>query len=281
MKYCDLHNHTKYSDGSSTPKELCMEAKEKGLSAIAITDHNTVKGIFEFEECAKAVGIEYALGAEITTQYKGKEAHIIALFIDKASAPLVEAFTKEIQQIKRESNKKLAENLTNGGYRVAFEELEKRFGNNINRSHFGTVLMEMGVVGSIDEAFEGILKEGNGYYSIEKRVEALEAVEKLKAWGCVPVLAHPLLNFTSEELEELLPNAKKNGLVGIEAYYSKFTNEQTEYLLCLCEKFGLIPSGGSDYHGKIKNNRELGSARVPLSSFEALKNIKEKNLNLR
>ncbi len=272
MKYCDLHNHTIYSDGSDTPYELCVLAKEKGISALAITDHNTIEGIFEFEKCAKEMGLDYILGSELTTQYNGGEVHIIAMFINENSAHCVSDFIEGIQKIKRESNLRLAKRLTQGGYKITLEELENRFGKNINRAHFALALIEMGVVASTDEAFCGILKEGNGYYIVAERPDALKTVSDIISWGCVPVLAHPLLNFTEIQLEEFLPLAKKAGLIGMEAYYSKFSSEQTNYLLGLCEKYNIIPSGGSDYHGKIKKTVGLGSASVPYSCYERLKN---------
>ncbi len=276
MKYCDLHNHTIYSDGSDTPYELCVLAKEKGISALAITDHNTVEGIFEFEKCAKKLELDYILGSELTTEHRGSEVHIIAMLINENNAHSVANFIENVQKIKRESNLKLAKRLTQDGYKISLEELEARFGKNINRSHFAKALIEMGVVTSTDEAFNGILKEGNGYYTVSKRPDTLKTVSDIISWGCIPVLAHPLLNFTESELEEFLPLAKKAGLVGMEAYYSKFTNEQTEYLLSLCEKYNIIASGGSDYHGNVKKTVGLGSANAPYSCYENLKNALEK-----
>ena len=272
MKYCDLHNHTIYSDGSDTPYELCMLAKQKEISALAITDHNTINGIFEFEKCAKEMGLDYILGSELTTQHSGSEVHIIAMFINENNAHCIADFIERVQKIKRESNINLTKKLTQDGYKISLEDLEKRFGKNINRAHFATVMIEMGMVKSIEEAFNGILKEGNGYYSVAKRPDTLKTISDIVSWGCIPVLAHPLLNFTENELEEFLPLAKKAGLVGMEAYYSKFSEEQTEYLLKLAKKHGVIASGGSDYHGNIKKTVGLGSANAPYSCYENLKN---------
>lgn len=272
MKYCDLHNHTIYSDGSDTPYELCMLAKQKEISALAITDHNTINGIFEFEKCAKEMGLDYILGSELTTQHNGSEVHIIAMFINENNAHCIADFIERVQKIKRESNINLAKKLTQDGYKISLEDLEKRFGKNINRAHFATVMIEMGMVKSIEEAFNGILKEGNGYYSVAKRPDTLKTISDIVSWGCIPVLAHPLLNFTENELEEFLPLAKKAGLVGMEAYYSKFSEEQTEYLLKLAKKHSIIASGGSDYHGNIKKTVGLGSANAPYSCYENLKN---------
>ena len=277
MKYCDLHNHTMYSDGSDTPYELCYLAKQKGIDAIAITDHNTVEGIFEFEKCAKELGLDYILGSELTTQNNGSEVHILAMFINENNAHSVNNFIENVRKIKRESNLKLAQRLTQDGYNISLTELEERFGKNINRAHFALVMIEKGIVSSTDEAFNGIFKEGNGYYTIAKRPDTLKTISDIVSWGCIPVLAHPLLNFTEGELEEFLPLAKKAGLVGMETYHSKFTAEQTKYLLKLCEKYDIIASGGSDYHGIIKKTVGLGSARAPYSCYENLKNLYNQN----
>ena len=271
MKYCDLHTHTNGSDGTDTPYELCQNAKKIGLSAIAITDHNTVKRIFEFEKCAKEMDLDYILGSEITTEHNGKEVHMLCMCINENNAHCGADFTDKMQKSKRSGNLNLAKNLRAIGYEIYLEDLEKRFGDNINRAHFAKTLVEIGAVGTMKEAFSGILKEGNGIYFPSERPATVDAIKHIKEWKCVPVLAHPLLNFTEESLEEALPLFKEAGLIGMEAYYSKFTNEQTDYLLSLCQKHDLIASGGSDYHGANKTDADLGSAYVPYSCYENLK----------
>lgn len=272
MKYCDLHTHTNGSDGTDTPYELCQNAKKIGLGAIAITDHNTVKNIFELEKCAKEMGLDYILGSEITTEHNGKEVHMLCMCINKNNAPCVADFTDVMQKSKRQGNLNLAKKLREGGYQIYLENLEKRFGDNINRAHFAKVLVEMGVVATMKEAFSGILKEGNGFYIPSERPTTVDTIKRIREWKCVPVLAHPLLSFIPEKLEEALPLFKQAGLIGMEAYYPKFTQEQTDYLLSFCEKYSLIPLGGSDYHGANKTDADLGSARVPYSCYENLKN---------
>lgn len=276
MKYCDLHTHTNGSDGTDTPYELCQNAKKTGLSAIAITDHNTVKNIFELEKCAKEMSLDYILGSEITTEHNGKEVHMLCMCINENNAHCVANFTDIMQKTKRQGNLNLAKNLRAIGYEIYLEDLEKRFGDNINRAHFAKVLVEMGAVATMKEAFSGILKEGNGIYFPSERPTTVDAIRHIREWKCVPVLAHPLLNFTPEALENALPLFIKAGLIGMEAYYTKFDSDQTKYLLSLCEKFNLIPSGGSDYHGTNKTDADLGSANVPYSCYENIKNAYSK-----
>lgn len=271
MKYCDLHNHTSYSDGSDSPYELCTLAKEKEISALAITDHNTVEGIFEFEKCAKEADLEYVLASELTTQYNGIELHLICMFINENNVHRVNDFCMDFRQRKDEINRKMAEALSKDVCEISYDDMKKRFGTNINRSHFAKILIEKGLVETTDIAFDTILKEGNGYYFVTKRPDVLETIKQVNSWGCVSVLAHPLLNFTKEQLEEFMPYAKEAGLIGMEAYYSKYTSDQVQYLLDLCEKYQIIASGGSDYHGEIKKSVCMGSANAPYSCYENLK----------
>ena len=128
-----------------------------------------------------------------------------------------------------------------------------------------------GYMGSTDEAFETVLASGGDYYKPYPRPDLLETVKLVKKWGCVSVLAHPLLNLERDELEEALPRLREAGLCGFEAYYPKFSEKEKDYLFNLAIKHGLIPSGGSDFHGDIKSSSDLGVANVPYSSYEALK----------
>ena len=270
MKYCDLHCHSVFSDGSNTPKELLTLAKEKELFAIALCDHNTISGLYEMEKCAKELNQNVILSSELTCEYNGKEIHMQCMFIDLNHTQGIENYINNIRRIKRERNIDMSRRLIADGYNVSLEELENRFGNNINRAHFALKLVEMGALNTVSEGFETLLKEGGKYYKPDKRPEALELISSIVSWGCVPVLAHPLLSLDRDELEEFLSKAKGVGLVGMEVYYPKFSKEQTEYLKTLAKRFDLILSGGSDYHGSVKANIALGSASVPYSCYEEL-----------
>lgn len=270
MKYCDLHNHSTYSDGSFTPVELVAYAKEKGVSALALTDHNTADGFEEFEKSAREAGIEFVFGNELSTGYHGKEIHLLALFITEKNKHVVQDFTKIQLENKRASNTGLEKNLKAAGYEISLEKLHERYGKNINRAHFARALVDKGYFNSTDEAFDTVLKSGNGFYIPPQRPDFFEAVELVRSWGCVPVMAHPLLSVTKEELEAILPIAAKKGLAGIEVYYPKFNEEQRNYLHSLCQKHGLIASGGSDFHGNMKSQGDLNDAHAPYECYENL-----------
>lgn len=274
MKYCDLHNHSVYSDGSYTPSELLAYAKEKGLCAIALTDHNTVAGMEDFEASLSKTDIEGVFGTELTTEYQGKETHLLALFVTKDNASAVNEFTEERLRIKNASNADLAKRLNEGGYKIDFTSMQGKY-KNINRSHFAKEMVEAGYFKTTEEAFVDVLRQGGKFYKPFPRADLVEAVKLVKKWGCVSVLAHPLLNLTPSELEGALPSLKEAGLCGIEAHYPKFTPEQREYLCALADKYALVASGGSDFHGDLKEDRVLGSANVPYSSFCELVKIFE------
>ena len=135
--------------------------------------------------------------------------------------------------------------------------------------------MQKGYCKNTDEAFDTLLKSGDGYYNPPKRLDFFDGIELVRSWGCVPVMAHPLLSVTKKELEEILPIACKKGLCGIEVYYPKFDCEQRNYLHSLAQKYNLIASGGSDYHGNMKSQGDLGEANAPYSCYENLKKVYE------
>lgn len=274
MKTCDLHNHSIYSDGSFTPYELVKYAKEKGLSVVALTDHNTIDGISELNEAGRALDFEVVPGAELTTEYKGKEIHLLSLLIKEENIPKMQDFLLERLRLKDQSNKDLAKRLTEGGYPVSLEEMKKKYGKNINRAHFARELIEMGVVTTTREAFDTLLLEGGRFYKSIPRPDVCQTIELVRRWQAVPVIAHPLLSLSRELLEELLPKAKEVGLAGIEVYYPDFSKEETEYLEALCDKYDLIKSGGSDFHGEMKTHSDLATATTSYENYKKLKNAR-------
>ena len=272
MKYCDLHNHSNNSDGSVSPSELIDYAIEKGLCAVALTDHNTIDGICELQKYAKDKNIEAVSGCEITTEFLNKETHLLALFIKEEKAFEMEEFLKERLRLKALSNIDLEKNLKNAGFKIDLSEMIEKYGKNINRAHFAKELINEGYVKTTKEAFNTILKPDGDYYKPLKRPEIVDTIRLVRKWEAVPVLAHPLLSLEKGELEKLLPEAKKAGLVGLEVYYPEFSKEQTEYLISLCEKYDLVKSGGSDYHGEMKTHSDLATATTPYENYIKLKN---------
>ncbi|MBO6047346.1 MAG: PHP domain-containing protein [Erysipelotrichaceae bacterium] len=278
MDRCDLHSHSTSSDGTCTPTEVVRLAKEEGLKAIALTDHNTTKGLKEFMEAGKQYDIITVPGCEFTTEYHGKELHIVGLFFPEEVWPQVEDYVDMLNLSKHFSNMNLIKALRNGGFDISYEECAALTdAAEFNRAHVARVLHHKGFVTSVQEAFKTLLKEGNGYYIHAKRLNALQTVKFIKEYGGVAIFAHPFLNLHGKELEMFLKEAKAQGLDAMETHYSLFSDEQTTLAEELAKKYGLKQSGGSDFHGEAKPNIKLGIGQgnlvVPFSFYESLEAI--------
>ena len=271
---CDLHTHSVFSDGTYTPRELIAEAKRLGL-VIALTDHNTAAGLPEFMEAAQEMGVTAVPGVEFSTEYKGKELHLLGLFILPEHYAAVERMVKEQHVLKEISNMELVERLNQAGYLIEYAKVKRRNPNgNANRAHVAAELLEQGYVTSVREAFDTILRDDGGFYVPPSRLQLTDVIKDLRRMGAVPVLAHPLQELTEPELRSLLHEAVRCGLVGMETMHASYTPET----ICLAEKiaseFQLLTSGGSDFHGSVKPDISLGTGRgqlcIPASKYMAL-----------
>lgn len=276
MKICDLHTHSTFSDGSCSPQQLLLSAKEAGLSAIALTDHNTVDGLETFLLESKKLDIEGVAGIEISSEYNGVELHVIGLFIDKQHFQSIKELLEIPKKRKEESNKALALRLQKNGYKVTYEEAQAETLGLVNRVHFAKVLINKGYLSSVEEGFETILSSKNGFYVPPKRLTTFEVIRFLQSINAVSVLAHPLLNLTKEGLVEFLKGAKKVGLTAIETLYSKYSIEEQAFSMKIAEEFGLLQSGGSDFHGENKPNVRLGALQIPYAFLGELKKARLK-----
>lgn len=278
-RYCDLHTHSVFSDGTCTPKQIIELAEEAGLAAVALCDHNTVAGLPDFLEAAKGREIEAVGGVELSTEYKDKDLHIVGLYIRPECYAGITEMMEETNRRKLESNRALVESLSSLGYVLDYEELAAQHpGGTMNRAHIAAALTEKGYTASIQEAFDGVLADDGGIYHPPKRIGTMEAISYLKSIGAVSVLAHAFYDFTEQELEEFLPLAKNAGLDGMEILYSSFNDEQRAAAARIAEKYGMLPSGGSDFHGGNKPHIRIGRGKgdlfVPLSFLEGIKEQK-------
>lgn len=269
---CDLHTHSVFSDGTDTPRELVSKAANSGLRVVALTDHNTIDGLDEFERAALKHEIDAIPGIEFSTEYESHELHIVALFIKKSVYKKINRFLSKAKEAKVESNRLLIQNLKNDGYPVSYEELEKyATNNNINRAVIGQYLLSKGIIPSVKEGFKTILSKESGYYIPPKRLSTLDTIKFIKSIGAIAVLAHPLLDLSLDELQRFIPVAKEAGLDGIETHYSLFTQEQSDQLSKIANENHLLKSGGSDYHGSGKPHICLGigtgNLAVPVSTY--------------
>jgi predicted metal-dependent phosphoesterase TrpH len=276
MKVCDLHSHSVFSDGSMTPAELVALAEKSGISALALTDHNTAKGLPDFMSAGEKSNIITVPGCEISTEHRGTELHILGLFLPENAWRAVDEYTLKMKLAKKESNLSLIKKLKEAGYSISYEEIAKTTdADEFNRAHVANVLKNKGYVKTVNEAFNTVLNPSNGYYVHPKRLDSLETVSFIKSIGGVAVLAHPFLNMNKEQLEEFLPLAKEKGLDGIETLYTTFSAEEVQLARELARRFGLKESGGSDFHGLAKPTISLGTGygklRVPFDYYEKLK----------
>lgn len=280
--YCDLHTHSIFSDGTDTPEALIGQAEALGLGAVALTDHNSVAGLPRFLAAAKGSSVTAVPGIEFSTGYENGELHILALFVKPEDYEAIKALVALPDRRKRESNLALAAGLNAAGYRIDYAALEASTpGGKVNRAHFAAELHRLGYVSSRDEAFNTLLKPGGPFYRPPERLGALETIRFIRSIGAVSVLAHPWLNRkTREALEGFLSEAVPVGLDGMEVRYSKFSREQSNLALEIGQAYGLLPSGGSDYHGENKPEIALGTGRgdlaVPMEYYEKLREIAEK-----
>lgn len=276
MKLCDLHTHSNCSDGSFSPAELVRLAEEAGLSAIALTDHNTSKGLAQFMAAGEDSEVITVAGCEFSTGYEGTELHIVGLFFPKSAWSEIEDYVELMSIAKRNSNKKLIEALQGAGYDITYDEVAAMTdADEFNRAHVARLLVAKGYFEKTADVFDNILRVEHGYYTPPQRLSALATVRFIKTYGGVAVLAHPFLNLDYDGLLDFLPKAKEAGLDAIETRYSTFDGETTAKAIELAEKFGLKQSGGSDFHGAAKPDISVGSGRgnlqVPFEFYENLK----------
>ena len=259
-QWIDLHTHTLFSDGSCTPEELVSYAKEKGLFAIALTDHDTTDGLDSAIENGKKQGVYVIPGIELSSDYNGKDIHILGYFIDYKNANLIENL-RLFQELRRKRNIKMIRLLREGGYDISLQNLYEIYGKEsvITRMHLAKALFDKGYVKDIPTAFATILAKDSPYYVPREGISPEKAVSLIRESNGTAVLAHPTLyRLSDEKLRELLSVLKAMGLSGIETYYSTYTEEQTEYIKTIAEEFDLFPTGGSDYHGTSKPHIDLG-----------------------
>lgn len=275
-KYCDLHTHSVFSDGTWTPSQIIEKAGSLGLSSVALCDHNTVSGLPDFLKAAEGKDIEAVCGCEFSVDYEGRELHLLGLFIkpcdfDKVTALLDEALAK-----KEQSNLDLVARLKNAGYAVDYDKIKaENPGGTINRAHIARELTRLGYTTSVSEAFATLLHPKTGYYKAPERLTIWQVIEFIKSIGAVPVLAHPLIETSEDEVRALLKKAVPLGLCGMEVEYPLFDAEQRAALRRMADEFGILPSGGSDFHGETKPDTHIGigtgDLRVPAEWMNELK----------
>ena len=284
MGYVDLHLHTTASDGIMTPSGIVRYAKTKGLQAIAITDHDTIEGLDEGLSEGEKIGFEVIPGVEISAEHSPGSMHLLGYFFD-VHHPLLKGKLDYLQKARADRNPKIIENLNRLGVKIRYEEVTKvSGGGQVGRPHFAQVLIEKGYVRSFQEAFERFLKKGAPAYVDKLRFKPKEAISFIEEAGGVTVLAHPKtlgMNGPST-LEKTLLDLIEIGLKGVEIFYPEHTPMEVAQFKALAERYGLLMTGGTDYHGIAKEELDIGvgrgEMRLPYSLVEGLKAARNHSL---
>ena len=276
MKAVDLHVHSDKSDGSMSPAALTAYAAQKGLRAYALTDHDTVDGLVEAMEAARQFpDLEVIPGIELSTEYKGRDIHIVGLYI-RYEDPAFQKHLIDFQKSRILRNEKMCNNLADAGIDISFEKLQAEFPDSvITRAHYARYLLAHGYVASLKEAFDRYVGDHTKYFVPREKVTPAQAVSLILHAGGIPILAHPVLYHMSDAaLEELVAQLKDAGLIGIECIYSSYSSSEERDMKRIADKFGLAYSGGSDFHGNAKPGLDLatgyGSLFVPETILDNL-----------
>ena len=269
MAGVDLHIHSTASDGRLSPAEIVRKAGEKGLTVIALADHDTVNGIASARAAAEAFPwLRVIPCVEISTDVPGGEVHILGYFIDY-TAPELKASLERMRDSRRGRAQGMITKLVNLGIHIEWQRVQEIAGSGtVGRPHLAQAMLEKGYIASIREAFtKYISRDGPAYVEREKTTPQ-EAVKLILRANGLPVLAHPL---TVNDPEAMAVELRAAGLVGIEAYYDSYTADEINGLVSLANKYNLIATGGSDYHGLDADiETVIGGVDVPMEAVERL-----------
>jgi len=273
----DLHLHSTASDGKFSPEDIVRKAAEGGLTVIALADHDTVDGITPALAAAKVFPrLKVIPCVEISTDVPDGEVHVLGYFVDYTD-PKLKVTLEGMRNSRRGRARGMVTKLGKLGIRIEWQRVQEIAGDGtIGRPHIAQAMLEKGYVASVKEAFTKYISRDGPAYVEREKMTPQEAVELLLRTNGLPVLAHPL---TINDPETLIIKLKAAGLAGIEAYYNDYTADEVSRLVSLANKYGLITTGGSDYHG-LDNSTEtmIGGADVPIEAAERLVALAEQRV---
>ena len=268
MSFADLHIHTFYSDGTSSPEEVVEQAQQAGLCAIAITDHDTIDGIEPTIQAASKYNLEVISGIELSSEINNKDIHILGYFFDHKSSYLHEQL-EHFQNTRIERMKMMIEKLNGLGISgITFEEVAALAkSKSVGRPHLATILVNKGKVGNLREAFDKYLAEGAPAYVAKYKQTPFEAIDLIEKCGGIAVMAHPAVT----GMDEIIPRLVRKGLRGLEVYYPFSSSKIVGFYEGLAKKHHLFMTGGSDSHGKARNYTFVGKIKIPYTLVEDIK----------
>jgi predicted metal-dependent phosphoesterase TrpH len=277
MSRIDLHTHTTASDGSLSPTELVQLAKQQGVSALAVTDHDSVTGLPDAMAAGEQLGVTIIPGIEISCLYEDVELHILGYFINPDDPRLRSALLQYLSS-REDRNPQIIERLCRLGLDLTYLEVRAFAGSaTVGRPHIAQILLQKGYVTSVGDAFDRYLADGAPAYVSRALPAASEAIGLIREIGGVPVLAHPVYAARLKQtFNETCANLKALGLAGLETLYSSHTQRQTDRFRSLAHEHGLLVTGGSDFHGDSKPDILVGTGYGNLKvSAELLEPVQE------
>lgn len=266
MMFADLHLHSNFSDGTFTPEEIAARAKAQNLTAIALTDHDTVEGCERTATACHQVEVEFIVGTELTSEFYGNELHLLGYFIDPHDERLLTEIAK-FQAVRQNRIHEMVAELNKLGVPLTADAVFTLANcKSPGRPHVARALVNAGLVGSLDEAFERFLKKGRPAWVPKKKMSSAAAIELVHQAGGLAVMAHPGLNRT----DSVIPNLVESGLDGIECFHTKHSYAMSEHYLNIAAKYHLLVTGGSDCHGMSKGKPLIGTVRLDYDHVEKL-----------
>ena len=266
MMTADLHLHSNFSDGTFTPEEIATRAHVAGLTAIALTDHDSVEGCERAAVACKALEVEFIAGTELTAEHSGNELHLLGYFLDTGNQKLLSEIAK-FQVVRQNRIHEMVAEINKLGIPLkAADVFALANCKSPGRPHVARAMVNAGLIGSLDEAFERFLKKGRPAWVPKKKMSAAVAIELVHQSGGLAVMAHPGLNRT----DSVIPDLVESGLDGIECFHTKHSHSVSAHYLAIAEKHGLLVTGGSDCHGMSKGKPLIGTVRLDYDNVEKL-----------
>jgi predicted metal-dependent phosphoesterase TrpH len=270
----DLHSHTNESDGTCSPQQLLEEAVSAGVDTLGITDHDTFAGFDQARAAANGSGIQLVCGIELSTKLYGRSVHLLGYFLNDCAPDGFREWILDLQASRRDRNLRLVERLRELGFDISLEEAEARGRGMTGRPHFAQIMVEKGYVKNLRQAFDDYLDESAVGYVYRREPQFAEGVERIRNAGGIASLAHPVR--VNGDVPAMLPELRDSGLNAIEAYHSDHGPEDTQLYLDLARRYGMLVTGGSDFHGDVKPGVKLGTGsdgnlRIPPDLLENLR----------
>ncbi len=261
----DLHTHSEESDGTDSPAELIRLANKAGLSAIALTDHDTLSGVEEARAAAGNAGPRLVAGVELSVDHDNVKIHLLAYFLEPGAGPLQDRLA-ELREGRRRRNVEIVARLRDLGYDINEDDVAAQTaGEAVGRPHIADALAAKGLIASRAQAFDGLLSDGGAAYAQRQRLSARDAIQLATASGAVTSVAHPYtIDMNASTYPALFAELGDAGLTGLEAFYPEHAPSLREHLAALATELGLVATGGSDYHGAGKPGLKVGTGRGDL-----------------